>query len=108
MQNRGVTTLAERGRVLRRWTESVLPAQTFSPIVGLFASSLCAWRWRERRRVAEFVELEVTARNRLRAMTTEPERPASLEIALPRGVLVRVPDEFDPAMLRRVVDALVD
>jgi len=55
-----------------------------------------------------FVELEATPRNRLRDMTTEPERPASLEIALPRGVRVRVPDEFDPAMLRRVVDAPVD
>ncbi len=99
LHNRGVTTPSDRCRILRRWDRSGLCARDFAPVAGVSASTLYVWRSRERRPAPAFVELSAPP---------EAASPATpIEVALPRGLAVRVPPGFDPDTLRRVVDALL-
>ncbi len=103
-----------RRRILDRWDRSGLSAAAFAPSVGVSPWTLYAWRRRERELAASpasactaivpaFVELAIDDRD-----ATSPARPsAAIEIALPRGLALRVSPGFDAETLRRVVDALV-
>jgi transposase-like protein len=97
-----VTTPAERRRILRRWAESGLSAHDFAPVVGVPASTLYSWRRRDRGPTPAFVEL---------ALAPEPAADSGaappIEVALPRGIVLRIAAGFDPDTLRRAVDALL-
>jgi hypothetical protein len=102
---------------VERWRDSGLTVKEFAAEIGVNANTLAGWRWRigsGARRPAPavarsspaFVEVvaapEVgTTRATLSARVAEP-----LELILRGGHRVRVPAEFDPAALRRLVDAL--
>lgn len=101
----------DRRRILDRWDRSGLSAAEFAAVAGVGRATLYAWRRRGRdpsgrtpRRTAAapaFLELAVgddAARS---------PSPPPIEVALPRGLAVRVPPGFDPDTLRRVVDALL-
>jgi hypothetical protein len=94
-----VTTPAERRRILRRWDDSGLSAHDFAPVVGVPVSTLYSWRKRDRSPAPAFVELALAPEH--------AAAPAPIEIALPRGLVVRVGAGFDPDVLRRAVDALL-
>ena len=104
-------TRTDRLRLLDRWERSGLSAAAFAPSVGLSPWTLYAWRRLSRRAeggvsTSGFIELAV------REDPADPrlERGVAngrIEIALPRGIAVRVAPGFDSDTLRRVVDALV-
>lgn len=98
---------SDRLRILDRWDRSGLSAAAFAPSVGVSPWTLYSWRRQARLAAAPisgppFVEL---------SPRDEPTRLASsaadFEVSLPRGITLRVAPGFDPAELRRVVDALV-
>lgn len=103
--------------------DSGLSVRAFCVREGLTQSSFYAWRRQLARRDAEggseragspkFVE--VTPPEFPEAPPEPPGVPpvvtsddvaSPLELVLPRGVVVRVPDRFDAKALRRVVEAL--
>ena len=111
---------SHRRRILDRWDRSGLSAAAFAPAVGVSPWTLYAWRRRERELAAAaavvdatsscctaivpaFVELAIDDS----AAPAPPQCSAPIEIALPRGLAVRVSPGFDAGTLRRVVDALV-
>jgi transposase-like protein len=109
-----VSISSDRRRILDRWDRSGLSAAAFAPSVGVSPWTLYAWRRRERELAAPapspctaivpaFVELAVDES----AAPAPLQCSAAIEIALPRGLAVRVSPGFDAGTLRRVVDALV-
>jgi hypothetical protein len=103
---------------------SVLSVRAFCAREGLTGSNFYAWR---RQLAKRDDQASVTQRSpRFVEVTPSPESPPDvtpalnpqvsagsvadglppLELALPRGVVVRVPDHFDAAMLRCLVEAL--
>jgi hypothetical protein len=112
----------DRLRLLDRWERSGLSAAAFAPSVGVSPWTLYAWR-RSARRVdrcvspSGFIELAVRERPSDSAdpcPETGPEpcpepdvARCGIEVALPRGIAVRVATGFDSDTLRRVVDALL-
>jgi transposase-like protein len=114
-----VSLSSRRRRILDRWDRSGLSAAAFAPAVGVSPWTLYAWRRRKRELAAAatavdarssctaivpaFVELAIDDS----AAPAPPQCSAPIEIALPRGLAVRVLPGFDAGTLRRVVDALV-
>ena len=114
---------------VERWSDSGLTAKEYAAETGLNANTLMHWKWRlgaeARRRqratrpiveAVQFVEVTPPA-----AVAKTPAIPASvapppvaapviadesLEVILRDGLRIRVPVQFDPGALRRVVAAL--
>ena len=92
---------------------SGLSVRAFCGREGLTQSNFYAWRRRLARRDADggsqqagpprFVEVKA---DREAFSMTSDEVTSPLELLLPRGVVLRVPDRFDAQVLRRVVEAL--
>jgi hypothetical protein len=114
---------------VERWSDSGLTAKEFAAETGLNANTLTHWKWRlgaeARRRQraprpvvepAQFVEVTPPATVALEPARTVPVAPAPvaapviadepLEVILRDGLRIRVPVQFDPGALRRVVAAL--
>lgn len=114
---------------VERWSDSGLTAKEFAAETGLNANTLMHWKWRlgaeARRRqrvtrpvveVAQFVEVTppvaVAPEPAVTAPVVPPPEPAPviadepLEVILRDGLRIRVPVQFDPGALRRVVAAL--
>jgi transposase-like protein len=103
---------------VERLADSGLTAKEFAAEIGVNANTLAGWRWRMRSQGAAadpapaFVEIVgpregdvPTAPDQVRP--TEVHRGGELlELVLRGGHRVRVPAQFDPAALRRLVDAL--
>jgi hypothetical protein len=111
-----VSLSSHRRNVLHRWDRSGLSAAAFAPSAGVSPWTLYAWRRRDRELavpapsprtaiVPSFVELAVDDSVMRSASLSSP--PSAIEIALTRGLVVRVSPGFDAETLRRVVDALV-
>jgi len=104
---------------VERWADSGLTTKEFAEEIGVNASTLAGWRWRfagEARRNAatsahpqpSFVEVVsplATGASKA-APAVVPPNPEPIELILSSGIRVRIPSRFDPAALRRVVDAL--
>lgn len=114
---------------VERWSDSGLTAKEYAAETGLNANTLTHWKWRlgaeARRRqraprpiveAVQFVEVTPPA-----GVAKAPGPPASvapppapaptiidepLEVILRDGLRIRVPVQFDPGALRRVVAAL--
>jgi transposase len=91
---------------VERWRKSGLSVEDFAAREGIKSSQLVWWRWKlstsPRRPAApapvQFLPVRVVD------VRTRPRGAAvSLEIALPNGRVVRVPEGFDPATLARVL-----
>ena len=101
-------TRAEWSKRVERWRESGLTAQEFAAELGVNPRTLTYWKWvltkgpaREQATrsrtatVVPFVEVGQT-----------PARTDVFELELSSGVVVRVPLDFDPAALRRLLDVV--
>lgn len=119
----------EWAKRVERWSDSGLTAKEFAAETGLNANTLMHWKWRlgaeARRRqrpartvvaAASFVEVTRPAPVVVAPVIAPPAAPPlapapvradePLEVILRDGLRIRVPVQFDPASLRRVVAAL--
>lgn len=98
---------------------SGLSVRAFCAREGLTESNFYAWRRQLARRDAEasrieespkFVEVKAppppAVSPETHSLVTGDDAALALELVLPRGVVLRVPDRFDAKALRRVVEAL--
>jgi transposase len=100
-----MATRAEWSKRVRKWERSGLAIEEFARREGIKAKQLSWWRWKlgstttpapPPRIEPRFLPVRVVASTP--RLTAEP-----IEIALSNGHIVRVPPEFDPAMLERVL-----
>jgi transposase len=120
---------------VERWRESGLTAKEYAAEVGLNPNTLTHWGWRlrgdvdrpdrrsQRRRaagpaLAQWVEVSVPASGVLAAETEQattgtvaiavgPQSASWFEVIVGQGRVIRVPSDFDPAALGRLL-ALVE
>jgi len=99
-------------RRIERWKDSGLSVKEFAGELGVSPKSLAWWKWqltkkdvppgprvrraRKKAAISTLTFVEMSA-----APTREP-----LEVVLASGVRIRVPVDFDPATLGRVVEVL--
>ena len=102
-------TRAKWTELIERWGESGLTGAAFARREGLNAGTLSYWKWRLRRegrrtalarrgsgRGPAFVEV----------VATIPTVADRIEVVVDGKLVVRVPDGFDDATLRRVLAAV--
>ncbi len=108
---------------VERLADSGLTLKEFAGEIGVNANTLAGWRWRIHRAKADGEApraqsssppfLEIVAAPGDEGQVERIEQPASsapvvepFELVLGGGYRIRVPVRFDPAALRRLVDAL--
>lgn len=95
-----MATRGEWAERVDRWQKSGLSAKDFAARERIESRRLVWWRWKLQSSSPEQRFLPVR-------VVDAAARPAGasvpLEIALPNGRVVRVPEGFDPAMLERVL-----
>jgi hypothetical protein len=99
---------------VERWADSGLSAREFAAEIGVNVHTLTHWKWQlglEARRQgsapapsAPSTFVEVVAP--LVAEPSNPTVPAAFELEFARGTRLRVPANFDAALLRRLVEVL--
>ena len=99
---------------VERWKDSGLSAAEFAGELGVSPKSLAWWRWhlkkgdaatpRVRVRMARAKAAMVSPLTFVEMSTTAAREP--LEVVLSSGARIRVPVDFDPAALGRLVDVL--
>lgn len=110
------------GKRVERWRDSGLTLKEFAAEIGVNANTLAGWRWRLGPKVAQderhaergvpaFVEVVAAPAGATRSAARAPGIAAAsssepLEVVLRSGHRIRVPAQFDPGALRRVLDAL--
>ena len=104
----GRSSRDEWAKRVERWVESGLTAAEFGAEAGINPRTLTYWKWRLRGRGGRtrshgFVEVVAPA---VGAGAIAEAEPASLEVVLRDGTLIRVPPCFDIAALRHVLGAL--
>jgi transposase len=91
---------------VERWRKSGLSAEDFAARDGIKPRQLVWWRWKlsaSPPRLAAPAPVQFLP-VRIVDVPVRPRGAAvALEIALPNGRVVRVPEGFDPAMLARVL-----
>jgi transposase-like protein len=94
-------TIEERREIVRRWDDSGLSARAFAEQAGVSMSSLQRWRSELTRSVPSgFVELTS------RAAAGLPPTSRPLELVIDDRLRVRIPVDFDEAVLRRLLAVL--
>jgi len=101
---------------VEQWARSNLTAKEFAAQIGVNVHTLTYWKYRLSARprassvlakashaAPSFVEV---IRPQARPETADCAAVKPLEVVLPGELVVRVPANFDVALLRRVVDAL--
>lgn len=107
----------ERGREVwearvRRLRESDLTVAEFAAELGVNPSTLTYWKWRLGKEARESKARVSPARKAPTFVEVKPEGPTRassverIEIMVAGGLVIRVPDGFEPETLRRVVAAL--
>ncbi len=104
---------------VERWRDSGLTAAEYAAEIGVKSHTLSWWKWR----LSSGGAKRVVARRRPRRTPNAPmktaavspltfvemtpsERPEALEVVLPTSIRVRVPRDFDPATLGRLLGVL--
>lgn len=94
-------------RRVERWRKSGLSVEDFAAREGIKSKQLVWWRWKlstSPPRPAAPAPVQFLPVRVVDAPTLRPRgAPVALEIALPNGRVVRVPEGFDPATLARVL-----
>jgi hypothetical protein len=97
---------------VERWKDSGLSAKEFAVELGVSPKSLAWWKWQltkedapTRRRVRRARTKAAISPLTFVEMSASPTRE-SLEVVLASGARIRVPVDFDPAALGRLVDVL--
>jgi hypothetical protein len=102
---------------VREWADSGLTARAFATKTGVNVHTLTHWKWRlgvegdgdvprPAPRRAAFVEVVAP---RVHGGDRRVERPAEgepIELVLSSGLRIRIPDQFEVAALRRILDAV--
>ncbi|MBX3356491.1 MAG: transposase [Phycisphaeraceae bacterium] len=107
---RGRSTDAERRRILRDWKRSGLSSHDFARVCGVSHASLYKWKRElgaaDSRRSPAFVEVVTPVS--ARAETDLPRDGAESGVELVYGATLRIHLRcgFDPATLRRAIEAL--
>ena len=99
-------TRAKWSELVKRWTESGLKAAEFARREGLNAGTLSYWKWRlrrEGRRTALSRRASGRAPAFVEVVATLPVVADRIEVVVDGKDVVRVPDGFDDATLRRVM-----
>jgi hypothetical protein len=102
---------------IERWTDSGLTGGEFAAEIGVKETTLRHWKWALRRDAQEPGWQAKAARERRRrggtefveviASSTPPSASTeSLEVTLRNGLKLRLPVQFDPTSLQRVLDVL--
>lgn len=104
---------------VERWKDSGLSAAEFARELGISANSLTWWKWQlgrpaapqraaPKKRAARAARLRKVTRPRVKFVELPSAAVAGepLEVVLPSGVRVRVPDHFDAAALGRLLETL--
>ena len=104
-------TREEWAKRVEGWRRSRLSAADYAAKVGVNPRSLAWWKW----------QLESTSTARKTARSRKPRRSLSpltfvevapprmtsgLEVVAPSGMCIRVPEDFDPVVLGRLLDVL--
>jgi transposase len=101
-----MATKTEWAEWVKQWATSGLDAAAFAKREHINAKRLVWWRWKLRSSAAlhrppdsvQFLPVRV-----VETATAMTNSAVPLEIALPNGLLVRIPPGFDPATLARVL-----
>jgi transposase-like protein len=99
-------TRAKWSELVRRWSESGLTAAEFARREGLNAGTLSYWKWRRRRegrRTALARRGSGRAPTFVEVVAPLPAVADRIEVVVDGKHVVRVPDGFDEATLRRVI-----
>jgi len=107
----GRSSRDEWAKRVERWVDSGLTAAEFAAEAGINPRTLTFWKWQLRRerdrggrpRTRGFVEVVAPARG---DGAVEKTRPASLEVVLLDGTVIRVPQRFDRAAFKDLLGAL--
>jgi transposase len=101
-----MATKTEWAEWVKQWETSGLDAEVFAKRERINAKRLVWWRWKLRTSAAlprptepvQFLPVRV-----VETATSTTTSAVPLEIALPNGLLVRIPPGFDPTTLQRVL-----
>ena len=104
----------EWAKRVQRWKDSGQTAAEFAAEVGVKANTLQHWSWALARHAREpGWEARAARKRRRRAKFIELVSPASataisgsIEVVLPNGLTLRVPERFDADSVRRLVEVL--
>jgi hypothetical protein len=99
----------EWAKRVERWKDSGLTAKEFAAETGVKASTLTYWSWRLRASRPKQPSARSSApRGRfVQLSASSPSAaPATLELVLGAGIVVRIPSGFDEETLTRVVRAV--
>jgi hypothetical protein len=106
----------EWAKRIERWAESGLTGAEFAAEIGVKETTLRHWKWALRRHAQEPGWEAKAARERRQqrapqfveviASSTPPPSPELLEVTLRNGLKVRLPVQFDPTSLQRLLDVL--
>jgi transposase-like protein len=97
---------------VRRLRESDLTVAEFARELGVNPSTLTYWKWRLGRETRASKPRVAPARKAPTFIEVKPEAPTPppsaerIEIMFAGGMVIRVPETFEPETLRRVVAAL--
>jgi hypothetical protein len=97
---------AEWQRRVTQWKKSGLTAEVFAAQQGLKPGTLRWWSWALRRPARPAAQGAEIGFARLVAADASPSpsaEPATLDLVLPSGRIVRVRRGFDPALLRELL-----
>ena len=98
---------------VERWKDSGLSAAEFGAELGISPKALSWWKWQLGRKEPSLQAPVRRARKKATTVTpltfvemSTPQASEPLEVVLASGTRIRVPVDFDPAVLGRLVDVL--
>ena len=97
---------AQWTRTVAQWKKSGLTAEVFAEQQGLNVRSLQRWSSTLQRASARVDQTAFARVIPIDSRANQPTEPASVEVVLASGRVVRVGKGFDPGLLREVVTAL--
>jgi hypothetical protein len=113
-------TRQEWAKRVERWRDSGLTAKEFAAELNVSANSLTFWKWKlrqlesqtsapprpVRKRVAKHQDATPTFLQLVPTPASSSCGVSHIEVLLPRGIVIRVPMDFDESALLRLVGVL--
>jgi transposase-like protein len=94
--------------LLGEYERSGLTQQAFAETKGVSLSSVSLWLRKARAGALSRGEEILPAPSRLVPVTIRSSAPSSFELVIPSGATLRIPADFDPGALERLLTLLVD
>lgn len=107
----GPSTDAQRRRVLEDWKRSGLTSHEFARVSGVSHASLYKWKRElgaagDKRRAAAFVEVVPAGSAGAGADLSQGGAESGVEVLIGESLRIHLRRGFDPATLRRVIEAI--